>query len=154
MSFTFKPLIGISSLYAVPTPVSFSRPVNIHYATNPDGSIDPAAYDAIPIIRPGEQYQVQSSISSVTQADLRQAGTDYPDWIKTRYLQLPGAITSRTRLLAISIVQGLNNPYDIAEAVTQYLRDNIEYSEVIDSPPQGQEPIDWFLFDYKKGFCN
>jgi transglutaminase-like putative cysteine protease len=154
LSFTFKPLIGISSLYAVPTPVSFSRPVNIHYATNPDGSIDPAAYDAIPIIRPGEQYQVQSSISSVTQADLRQAGTDYPDWLKSRYLQLPGAITSRTRLLAISIAQGLNNPYDIAEAVTQYLRDNIEYSEVIDSPPQGQEPIDWFLFDYKKGFCN
>jgi len=38
--------------------------------------------------------------------------------------------------------------------VTNWLRDNIQYSRVTDPPPTGQDPLDWFLFDYKIGFCN
>jgi hypothetical protein len=38
--------------------------------------------------------------------------------------------------------------------VTEYLRDNIEYTQSISQPPPNQERLDWFLFDYKKGFCN
>jgi hypothetical protein len=38
--------------------------------------------------------------------------------------------------------------------VTDYLRNNIEYNQSISQPPPNQERIDWFLFDYKKGFCN
>jgi hypothetical protein len=35
-----------------------------------------------------------------------------------------------------------------------YLRDNIQYDQSISQPPASQERIDWFLFDYKRGFCN
>ena len=49
----------------------------------------------------------------------------------------------------------LETPYDKAAAITEYLRKNITYVETIDGQPQpGQEVIDWFLFDYRKGFCN
>ncbi len=86
---------------------------------------------------------------------MRQAGTDYPDWVKQHYLQLPKSITPRTRQLAEQITAGLDTPYDKVIAITNYLRRNIQYVETIeDEPPTNQELIDWFLFDEKKGFCN
>jgi hypothetical protein len=56
--------------------------------------------------------------------------------------------------LAQIIAEGIDNPYDIVSAVTEYLRQNIEYNQSVIEPPPNQERIDWFLFDYKKGFCN
>jgi transglutaminase-like putative cysteine protease len=70
------------------------------------------------------------------------------------YLQLPGNITPRTRELASEIAAGLTTPYEIASAVTDYLRNNIEYTQSVETPPGNQERVDWFLFDYGKGFCN
>ena len=88
-------------------------------------------------------------------ASLRQAGTEYPEWITERYLQLPENITPRTMQLARDITAGLETPYDKTLAITEYLRNTIEYSETITEPlPINQEPIDWFLFDIRKGFCN
>jgi hypothetical protein len=40
----------------------------------------------------------------------------------------------------------------MATAITLYLR-NIDYSDVIDVPPANQEVLDWWLFEYRKGFC-
>ena len=42
----------------------------------------------------------------------------------------------------------------MADAITQYLRSNITYSSTVENPPSGQDALDWFLFDSKKGFCN
>jgi transglutaminase-like putative cysteine protease len=53
---------------------------------------------------------------------LRGAGQDYPSWVTERYLQLPETITPRTRQRAEQIASGLENPYDITQAVTDYLR--------------------------------
>jgi transglutaminase-like putative cysteine protease len=90
----------------------------------------------------------------VTINQLREAGTEYPEWVTDHYLQIPEEVTPRTRELARQITAGLDNPYDITQAVTEWLRDNIEYTEIIDPPPNNREPLDWFLFDYRKGFCN
>jgi hypothetical protein len=39
--------------------------------------------------------------------------------------------------------------------VTEYLRLGIRYSETItDTVPADQEPLDWFLFDLRLGYCN
>ena len=39
--------------------------------------------------------------------------------------------------------------------ITEYLRENITYVTQLDqNPPSNQELLDWFLFDYQKGFCN
>jgi hypothetical protein len=39
-------------------------------------------------------------------------------------------------------------------AVQDYLRQAITYSLDIASPPAGQDPVDWVLFDSPKGYCN
>ena len=154
VSFTFFPYTALSTLYAAPQPVWLSRPADAYVSYSTDGTIDLGLVKANPYIKPGEQYEVRSSLTAVTVKELREAGNEYPEWIKERYLQLPNEITPRTFELAKRIAADLETPYDIAEAVTSYLRENIEYVEIVDQPPLNQESIDWFLFDYQKGFCN
>jgi hypothetical protein len=109
---------------------------------------------ATPSLRAGEIYSVRASFNNVTVEDLRQAGSEYPDWVRARYLQLPATITLRTRQLAAQIAEGNETPYDITQAITQYLRRNYKYAETIPALPANQEAIDWFLFDLRTGFCN
>jgi len=153
-SFTVVPGVAMATIYAAPQPTWISRPVQVEFTTNQDGTIDLWALQASPSLQPGDSYEFSSSLSNVTIQDMRNAGTDYPEWVTARYLQLPDNITSRTLDLAQRIAEGLDNPYDITNAVTEYLRENIEYSETIPSPPANQEVIDWILFDLKQGFCN
>src|SRR4030042_5971153 len=105
-------------------------------------------------VRPGDQYTVRSAIDAMTVSDLQEADGTYPQWVLDEYLQLPSNITPRTKELAEEIASGLTSPYEIAMAITEYLRNNIEYNLSISQPPSNQERIDWFLFDYKEGFCN
>jgi transglutaminase-like putative cysteine protease len=152
--FTFTPGIPIATLFAAPQPLWVSRPAQADLTYNLDGTADLAALHATPPLPPGETYQAQSSLSDVTIAQLRAAGDNYPVWITTHYLQLPPTITSRTRALARQITLDLDNPYDIAAAITSYLRANILYSDTIPDPPADQEILDWFLFDVRRGYCN
>jgi transglutaminase-like putative cysteine protease len=154
VTFTFIPYQAISNIYTVSEPLWTSLPTQAYMLINRDGTVNFSALMSKGFIRPGEQYNVRSAIDSVTEKTLKDAGSDYPQWVVDEYLQLPSNITQRTRELAKSIGSGLNNPYDIANAVTQYLRANIQYDQSISQPPPYQERIDWFLFDYKKGFCN
>lgn len=153
-TFTFYPYDVLSLLYVVPQPLWVSRPAAAAMTNNPDGTVDLSSYEAVELIRPGEQYKERSSLSSLTETQLRRAGTYYPQWVVDRYLQLPDEITPRTRQLAQQIAAGWDNPYDIVKAVTIYLRTNIAYRPTLPEPPARQERIDWFLFDIKQGFCN
>jgi transglutaminase-like putative cysteine protease len=154
LTFTFTSAVPIATLYTAPQPRWVSRPARADLARNPDGTADLAALHATPPLRAGETYQARSSLSSVTVAQLRAAGTDYPLWVASRYLQLPPTVTPRTRELARQIAAGLDVPYDIATAVTDYLRTSIRYSETVPPLTSDQEPLDWFLFDLHRGFCN
>jgi transglutaminase-like putative cysteine protease len=154
VNFTFFPYDAISTLYVVPQPLWVSRPSDATMVTNPDGTIDLESFQAHEYIRPGERYDVHSSVSAVTVKDLRAAGTDYPQWVLERYLQVPGNMTTRTYELAQELAQGKDTPYDIAVSITSYLRDTISYQRTIDPPPAGVNRIDWFLFEYQKGYCN
>ncbi len=154
VTFTFNPDISIVTLYAASQPVWVSRPAEVELAYNPDGTADPSAFHATQPLRAGETYEARSFLSTATIAQLRAAGTDYPEWVTDRYLRVPSSITPRTLELARQIADGLDNPYDITAAVTTYLRTHIQYRETIPSPPADQEPLDWFLFDHREGFCN
>ena len=154
-NFEVTSVVNMATLFTPTQPLWVSRSSRVHYIENPDGTVDISTFIADPFIRPGEIYQVKASISAPTITELRQAGEDYPDWVTERYLQYPANISDRTRQLADEITAGLETPYDKAAAITEYLRKNITYVETIDGQPQpGQEVIDWFLFDYKQGFCN
>ncbi|MFN2196015.1 MAG: transglutaminase domain-containing protein [Anaerolineales bacterium] len=149
-----KTNIPLRTLHAVSEVYSVSRPGNATADIHNDGLVDIQDLEADPYLRSGEQYEVKSALTSAGIDDLRASSTDYPQWILDRYTQLPDNITPRTRELAAAIVEGLDNPYDKAQAVTNFLRENIVYNERIDSPPDNQERVDWLIFDYRKGFCN
>jgi len=111
------------------------------------------AWYAYPTLQPGEVYQVDVILHNPNIEQLRQAGIDYPSWITDRYLQMPDDLSTRVTDLASEITAEYDNPYDKATAITNYLRDNIEYSNSIPLPPRNQDPLEWMLFEYKKAYC-
>jgi transglutaminase-like putative cysteine protease len=134
--------------------VSVNRQVTVYSLRTPEGVPDISLLGLPKTLFAGERYQVLSNLSNVTVRELRDSSVNYPAWVLDHYLQVPSAITPRTLALAKQIKGDLTNPYDISEAVTNYLRENITYSRVIPPIPANQEPLDWFLFDLKEGFCN
>lgn len=141
------------NLYSVGETTWVSRPVEAITLSLPDSKQDLIALTADPEVSEGETYQVETLVSLPTETELRQTGTDYPEWLD-RYLQLPEGFSSDIAALAAEIVEGTDNPYDQAYAITRYLRANIEYSQTISSVPSGEDPVEWFLFDEQMGFCN
>ncbi len=101
----------------------------------------------------GQSYTVVSSISKADEDSLRAAGDDYPEWILDRYLQLPRSLPPRVRGLAVQITEGLDNAYDKASALESYLR-QIKYNQLIEGPSEGQDGVDYFLFDAREGYCD
>jgi transglutaminase-like putative cysteine protease len=154
-SFDFIAVAPIATIFTPAQPLWVNQPAQMEYFMNPDDSWDITTFRARDALQPGIVYTVQASLSYATVAQLQSMGSDYPEWVTDRYLQIPNSVTERTRQLAEEITFGLETPYDKVTAITNYLRKNITYVEVIeDRLPENQELIDWFLFDYKQGFCN
>jgi transglutaminase-like putative cysteine protease len=153
-TFSITTLFPIQNLHTPSQPEWVSRPGDAFYAVNSDGSVDLSHIKANPVLLAGDKYQVTASLSAATQKELREAGTDYPGWVTTRYLQLPDTITDRTIELAAGIAADFDNPYDKVQAITDFLRVHLKYSDTVPAPQDGQEPIDWVLFDHKQAFCN
>lgn len=155
VTFTFTSPSPIGTFYVAPQPRWINRRAQADLIENPDGTVDLFALHADPPVNAGEVYRTRSALSTISIAQLREAGTDYPAWVTERYLELPASITPRTRELAQQIAADHETPYDVAVAVTNFLRANIEYRETITpSLPADQDPLDWFLFDLRQGFCN
>ncbi len=155
VTFTFTSYEPVATLLVGPQPLWASRAVEVNLAHNPDGTVDVAALRATPFLEAGETYAVRSSVTAATMAELLAAGTDYPEWVTDRYLQLPESLTPRTEELAREIAGDYETPYEAVAAITRFLRHNIRYSQTMtESAPRDQELLDWFLFDYQTGFCN
>ncbi len=114
----------------------------------------PSSFHSATTLQAGNMYQVVSSVSLADPDRLRAVGQDYDDWIARRYLQLPGTVTDRTRALAKEITAEHDNSFDKARAIEEYLRDNLHYD--LESPrhPEGQDFVDFVLFDLHGGYCD
>ena len=130
-----------------------SRPVVAYLVESSEGDQDAFTFIANPPLQSGEVYQVKALVSNPTRVELRNSGSTYPDWVQS-YLQLPTDLPIEIKLLAEEITAGQDNPFDKTQAITRYLRQNITYSETIPAVPIGRDPIEWFLFSHKSGFCN
>ena len=105
-------------------------------------------------------YKVAVQYSTATDAQLKAAGTSYPDWVQ-QFATLPPssyrspAVLDRIHTLAQSVVDkaGAVTPYDQATAIETYLRDNFTYTLTPPRTPDGRDPIDYFLFGSKQGYC-
>jgi transglutaminase-like putative cysteine protease len=141
------------------TQVSLPTLVEHNYVAGPGGVTpnydDTALLVAVTPLREGLTFSVTTRISKADIAGLRQAGTDYPAWVRERYLQLPSTITPRTIERAQAIVDEINarTPYDQAAAIQTALR-TLPYNENIDQPPSGVDLVDYFLFDMREGYCD
>ena len=147
-----QPLEG--TIYSPSYPVYVSRPVIAIIRPYPDDSYDIVGLTANPPMRAGDFYKLKTSVSAPTAQQLASAGEEYPAWITAAYLQLPDNLSERMKALAESLSKDKNTPFEKAVVVTNYLRSEITYQESVPTPPAEIEPLDWFLFDYKAGFCN
>ncbi|MBI2758652.1 MAG: hypothetical protein HYX49_08220 [Chloroflexi bacterium] len=143
-----------SLLYAPSQPVWVDKPGTISATPVDTGINDVLSWEANPALETGTSYQVRAQVANPTVEQLRAAGTEYPDWVTKRYLAIPDAINPEMKALAEKIGIGNETPYDKASAITNYLRANIQYATSLPPAPEGRDPILWFLFEYKKGFCN
>lgn len=102
-------------------------------------------------------YTVEVEQSTATADDLRGAGSDYPDWVASYRGLPPNYRTSEVRQevhdLAVQVTAGATNPYDQAAAIEKHLRENYSYTLDPGNPWPGQDPLHYFLFSNKAGYC-
>ena len=104
-------------------------------------------------MQPGETYQVDALIKNPHVEELREAGTEYPQWVINAYLQMPENFSPRIQQLAREITANEDTPYDKTIAITRYLRDNIEYAATLAEPPRRADPLEWVIFESKQAYC-
>ncbi len=141
-----------SLLYSPAEPIWVSRP-GVTFTTPADASQDIVAWHAYPALSGGETYQVDAVLSNPNRQQLEEAGTAYPDWVSQRYLQLPQNFSPRIQELAQEITRDSKTPYEKAQAITSYLRQNIKYAPTIPEAPRNKDKLEWILFDYKQAYC-
>jgi hypothetical protein len=122
-------------------------------AWRPTGNT-PDAFDAR-LLRPprGGKYRARSWVSLASQEQLRTAGSEIPEEIARRYLDLPSAVPPRVTELALQITRDAATLYDKARAIESTLR-RIPYSLDVPAPPAEQDAADYFLFDLQRGYCD
>lgn len=147
-------------IYTAPQPLQVDLPTRSDLRYVPDdvarSGVNLSVIRPLRVLDRGETYTATSLLTIATAAELRAAGTAYPEWLINLYLQVPPSISERTVQLARQIVSeaGASTPYDQARAIEGWLRANIIYNESIPQPPDGVEPVEWLLFDYRQGYCN
>jgi transglutaminase-like putative cysteine protease len=143
-------------LYAPPQPTGFDLPTSVDMRLISDTVMNVSVVRPTRVLYAGDSYSATSAISIASADQLRATSTTYPLWVSELYLNVSGSVTQRTRDLAVQIVTdaGATTPYDRAKAIERWLRANMLYNEIIPLPPVGRDPIDWFLFDQREGYCN
>jgi hypothetical protein len=134
------------------TPVDHSRP------TRTRGELD--TIDLLAMAQGSSSsgtYQVTAAYSVADASQLEHAGTGYPAWIQP-YRRFgpdyrPASALARIHQLALQITAGLTDPYEQATAIQDYLRTHYQYTLTPLVAPQGTDPVVYFLFDSKQGYC-
>lgn len=86
---------------------------------------------------------------------LEQAQGDFPEAVKTAYLQLPEKLPQRVKSLARSEAGAGASPYAKALLLERYLKETYRYSLTdVSVPAAGQDFVDAFLFGGRGGYCD
>ncbi len=147
-----------SRLYHVaqqPDIVNATGQIDLSYIDEPANNLmNISVMRPLQVLRRGDTYTATSQLSVATADQLRSAPTNYPEWVTGANLYV-GNVSGRVLQLARDIVTeaGATNPYDQAKAIETWLRENITYDETITAPPPNVDPIDWTLFESRRGYC-
>jgi transglutaminase-like putative cysteine protease len=141
-------------LRPLPGVINAAYPIQSLYA--PVSSLREDAYGTFYTpgeLQPGQTYSVVSYLPNLTPQALRsdetQAGAPdgNPAYLDFRSLSLRG------RALAQTVAGGATNRFDLVMALTTYLQATYHYTLALPPVPAGRDPVDWFLFDVKTGYC-
>lgn len=154
-----------SLVYAAPQPQEIGVPVESELncvdgqnsnCVNEGREADVATIRSRDILRAGDTYTVVSSVSVATADELRVVNNQYPAWVTDDYLQGGNDINPQLRQLTEQIFSqyGATTDYDKAKAIEHWLRNNVAYNELIPPPPSGRDPVMWFIFEQREGYCN
>lgn len=135
-------------LLSVGEPLTASIPAKAEFSGDPT---DITAIRPSGRLKRGERYTVVGAVSTAPMDRLRQAGQNYPDWVRERYLQLPEGLPARVKTLAEDWTRGQHTAFDQAQAIESNLRTfSIDYN--IPVTPVSRDTVDYFLFDLKRGY--
>jgi transglutaminase-like putative cysteine protease len=142
-------------LRPLPGVISAAYPIQSLYA--PVTSLREDAYGTFftpDLLRPGQTYSVVSYLPNLTAKELQtEPVLTAPPGVDPAYLDF-GALSQQSRDLAANAVRGHTaNEFDEVMALTNYLQSNFRYSQQLGHVPAGRDPVDWFLFDVKIGYC-
>lgn len=72
-----------------------------------------------------------------------------------RYLNISSYLLSALKPLALEITEayGAEAPYEKLKAIKDFLKNNYKYDKNYTHPPNGFDPVLWFLFHEKRGVC-
>jgi transglutaminase-like putative cysteine protease len=138
----------------MPGVISAAYPLQSLYAPVAALREDPYGTFRTPdLLRPGQTYSVVSYLPNLSAEELRSAPNVFgsPDE-NSDYLDA-SALSDRARELAFSIQKPSSGQYDVVMAVVNYLQSHYRYSQQLGHVPPGVDPVDWFLFDAKIGYC-
>jgi transglutaminase-like putative cysteine protease len=148
------PVNTLTLIFAAPQParVSVAAKADAHLI-RADGSAEYSQLTADRTLRQGSTYMVVSSVSIADADSLRAAGTDYPAWVKERYLQLPESLPDSVRQQAKAIAGDKATPYDKASAIEAWLRENVKYDDQTPAPPEDEDGVAYVL-SVRRGYCD
>lgn len=118
-----------------------------------DPAPDITALRARKDLKTGDSYTADGTVSTAAEDKLKAAPTEYPQYIRDRYLQLPNTLPQRVRDLAASLTKGKATPYEKAKAIEEYLRTFPATYDIKPAPPN-RDAVDYFLFEEKKGYSD
>jgi transglutaminase-like putative cysteine protease len=108
--------------------------------------------DAATAFIEGDSYTVDVALSVATEAELRAAGTDYPESVTDLYLD-DSRVSDPVAQLAVDLTAGEETPYDSAKALADYLRrdESFTYQSQAPVPGRNTDLVDFFLLDPDHG---
>ncbi len=141
-------------LRPLPGVISAAYPIQSLYA--PVSSLREDAYGTFYTpgeLQPGQTYSVVSYLPNLSPQALRsdEAQQGAPDG-NAAYLDF-SSLSQRARALAATVAGGATNRFDVVMALTTYLQATYHYTLALPPVPAGRDPVDWFLFDVKTGYC-
>jgi hypothetical protein len=98
------------------------------------------------------RYAGYSDIHRFSDAELAQAPAGYPLGLSTTLLEIPNRSPQVARLVE-DVTRGIDSPYRRARALEAYLRNNYGYALEMDPCPPDRDPVEFFLFDMRRGHC-
>jgi transglutaminase-like putative cysteine protease len=139
----------------LPGVISAAYPIQSLYA--PVSALREDAYGSFrtpDVLKPGQTYSVVSYLPNLSMQELQQDSTASDNPVGSSMYLDYGPLSQAAKDLASSAVAGHDaSRFDEVMALTRYLQQNYQYSQQLGHVPPGRDPVDWFLFDVKIGYC-